>query len=137
MHVANAPCDQRLVGQLANANGAIHILRHIIDRAIRYAEINLDIGIALVKLDQGGNDDQIGDGARHFNAQATFGQGLCAGQAAVEFLQIGQQAGRTLIVKCAVRCYENTTGGAIEEFCAQMGFQSLYEIADGCLGHAE
>src|SRR5690606_35966003 len=69
MHIADAPRNQRLIGQLANADGAIDILRHIIDRPVRYAEIDLDIRITLVKLDQRRNDDQIGDRARHFNAQ--------------------------------------------------------------------
>ena len=137
MHVADAPRNQRLVGQLANADGAIDVLRHIIDRPVRYAKIDLDIGITLMKLDQRRNDDEIGDRARHFHAQATFGQGLGARQAAVKFRKIGQQSCSALIVKCAIRCYENTAGRTIEEFCTKMGFQSLDKIADRCLGHIE
>ncbi len=124
MHVADAARNQRLICQLTDANSAIDIFRYIIDRPVRYAEIDLDIGITLVKLDQRRNDDEIGDRACHLNAQATLGQGLRARQAAVQFCQIGQQSCSALIVKCTIRCYENTAGRAVEEFCAQMGFQS-------------
>ncbi len=137
MHVADAARNQRLVGQLPDANGAIDILRHIIDRPVRHAEIDLDIGIALVKLHQRRNDDEIGDRARHFDAQAPLGQGLRARQAAVEFGKIGEQTGRTLVIERAVRRHQNAAGGAIEELRTKMGFQSLNEIADRCLGHVE
>jgi hypothetical protein len=65
----NAPGDQRLIGDFTGSQRAVDILAQDIDRPIGYPEIELDIGIAVIKIAECRDEDEVGERAGHLDAE--------------------------------------------------------------------
>ena len=111
------------------AHHAVHVLGDKVDRAVGDAEVDLDLGILGMKLRQRGKDDQQGQGRTDIDADRSFQAGLRHGHAAVEFIDVGKQTHRPLVVGSAVRRDGHAPCRPVEQFGVNVRLQRLDELA--------
>jgi len=137
LQVADAPRHQRLVGQLAAADHAVHVVADQVHHAVAHAQVHLDVGVARMELGQVGQDEQLRHRRAHIHAQAPARVGAGVGHARLDVIEVGEQANGALVVGGAVRRHGDASRGAVEQLHAQALFQRLHMLGDRGLGQAQ
>ena len=137
MQDADAPRNQRRVGQRAAAHRAVDAFLDQVHRPVAAAHFHRDVGIAPVEIRQRRDDHPLPQAAGHLDPQAPAGARMGARQRVLGVADVGQDAPAMLVVGGAVGGDIDLAGGAVEQLDRQPVFQRLDEGGHRGLRHMQ
>ncbi|MPM59841.1 hypothetical protein SDC9_106687 [bioreactor metagenome] len=129
--IAHAPCHQRLVGEFAAADHAVHVVADDVHRAVAHAQVEVDVRVARLELREMRNDEQARNRRAHINAQSPARRGARLGHAGFQLVEIGEQAHGAVVIGGAVGGHGHAACGAVEQLDLEPVFQRLHVLGDG------
>ncbi len=136
IELADAARHQRLVGDLAAAYHAVHVLGQDVDGPVAHAQLQLDVGVARIKIRQGRDHHRHAHGRRNVHLEPAARAGLGARHARFKFFHLAQQAAGALVIGGAVGRHRDLARGAVEQLGVQRQLQRLDQPRHRRLGHA-
>jgi hypothetical protein len=119
------------------ADHAVHVVADQVDDAVTDPQVQLDVGIAGMKVRQVRNDEQLRHRGAHVHAQPAARVGARVRHAGLDIVQIGEQAHGAVVVGSAVGRHRHAACGAVEQLHAQALLQRLHMLGHGGLGQVE
>jgi len=129
--------DQAPVGQVAEADGQVDAVAHEIGAAVGQLQLYLDAGMAAVEQRDGRRDVAAPEAQRRVHLQQAARLGLPAGDQAVQFVEIAEDAARVLQVELAFGGQADAARAAPQQPHAQPALQLRQPLADGRRRHAQ
>lgn len=128
---AQAAGDERRVVKGAAANDAVDAVTQQVDGPVAYADVQLQFGIAFLKVRQCGKDQHRCHGRSHVHAQPSMRARLSAGQIRFGFKPLIHHPHHAFVVSGAVVGQRDAPRGAVEQLDTQVALQRLNVFGNG------
>ncbi len=135
VHGADLARDEAGIGQAAlAANRAIHAFLDQVHRAIAAAQLQLDAGIPIEEIRQGGDDYLAGQAGGRVDAQASRRLAAVAGQGVLGVAHVRQDAHASFVIDRAFDGDADVARGPVQQLDRQRALQRLDQGGHGRLG---